>query len=225
MALDLVPVLSFIWIRGKCRYCGARIPRRLLLVEVVTAALFTSVYLRYGFGADFAILCAAISLLLALAVTDLEHGLVLDRLLAPGIVAALILMPFWPVLDLPRPLLGSHSVLASVLSSLLAGGAAFLLFLGILLAYPRAMGRGDVKLAGLVGVLVGFPGVLIALWLAVVSGGSVAGAFLLLRKKGIKDRVPVAPYLAAGATVTLLVGDDIASWYLELVPNLGALWP
>lgn len=222
-SLDMVPILSYLWLRGRCRYCGAAIPLRLLLVEVITGLLVTLVFLRYGLALESLVLSLAVFLLLALAIIDLEHGLILNRIVFPGAVAVLIVVPFWPELGLDRTFLGSQSMLASFLNSFLAGAGAFLLFLCIVLAYPAGMGGGDVKLAGLIGLLVGFPGVLVALWFSAVSGGLVAAVLLLLGKKGRKDAIPFGPFLALGAIAALLVGREVASWYQQLAAKVGAL--
>ena len=203
--LDLVPVLSYLWLRGKCRYCGKAIPARLPVVEAVTGLLFMGVYLRYGLGADFAVVCGAISVLLIVTMIDLDHGLILNRIVLPSALAALILAPFWTELGLSRSFLGSESMLASFVNSLVAGAGAFLAWLTIFLLYPRGMGAGDVKLAGLLGLLVGYPGVVVAVWLAVVSGGLVAVFLLALRRRGRKDAIPFGPFLALGAVVALFL--------------------
>lgn len=219
---DLVPIFSYLWLRGRCRYCGTGIPARLPVMEAVTALLFTLVFLRYGPSLESLILWLAVSLLLVLAIIDLEHGLILNRVLVPGAVALLVLAPFWSELGLPRPFLGNAGLLASLTNSLLAGGGAFLLFMAIFLIYPGGMGAGDVKLAGLLGLLVGFPGVLIALWFAAVTGG-LAAALLLARRKGRKDAIPFAPFLILGALVALLAGGEVTSVYQRLAVGMAGI--
>jgi leader peptidase (prepilin peptidase)/N-methyltransferase len=221
----MIPVLSYLWLRGKCRYCGVDIPRRLLVVEVVTALLFTLIDLRYGLSWESLVLALAVSLLLLVAIIDLEHRLILNRLIVPGLVAALVLAPFWSELEMARPFLGSHNMLASLFNSLVAGAGAFLLLLGILLVYPAGMGEGDVKLAGLLGLLVGFPGIVVTVWLAALSGGLAGAALLLLRKKGRRDPIPFAPFLTLGATVALLAGSEVVSLYWGLVAQVAGLGP
>ena len=87
------------------------------------------------------------------------------------------------------------------------------MFLIIAMIYPNGMGGGDIKLSGVIGLLVGFPGALIALWLAVVTGGVAAIGLIAMRKLGRKDTMPFGPFLAAGAIAALLAGSEITSWY------------
>lgn len=218
--LDMVPVVSYLWLRGRCRYCGAAIPLRVMLTEATTGLLFTLLYLRFGYGIDFVVMCAVVSLLLIVALIDLEHGLILNRVIYPAIIALVLVAPFWPELGLSRSFPGTPSMLASLLNSLAAGAGAFLLFLAITLVYPQGMGGGDVKLAGLVGLLVGFPGILIALWIAGVTGGLLAIVLLLLGKKGRKDSIPFGPFLAGSAIIAFLASSEIIAKYQELADGL-----
>ena len=221
---DLLPVISYLWLRGRCRYCGAVFPARLMVVESITGLLFTAVYLQYGLGVAFVIVGAAVSVLVAVARIDLEHGLILNSITYPSIGLLIIMAPFWNELDMPRGFLGNEDMLASLLSSLVGGAGSFLFFLAILVAYPQGMGGGDVKLAGVVGLMAGFPGALVAVWIAAVTGGLVAIALLLLRKKGRKDAIPFGPFLSLGGISVLLAGSEIVSRYLDVAGNLTGFW-
>ena len=222
--MEKVPILSYLWLRGRCRDCGATISRRVFVVEVLTALLFTAVYWRVGgLGLDFAIISLSASLLLAVAVIDLEHQLILNRIVFPSAVVFLLLAPFWTELDMPRTLLESSGVIASFLNSVASGVGAFLLFLIIFIAYPQGMGGGDVKLAGLIGLMVGYPAVIAALWSGIVAGGALALALLALRRKGRKDAMPFGPFLAFGGIVVLLAGSDLLSMYDRLVDSMAGV--
>ena len=223
-SLDLVPVVSYLWLRGRCRHCGARIPLRSPLVELSTGALFTLTYLRFGYSAETVVVCAALSILLIVTLIDLEHGLILNVIVFPTMAALVVLAPFWSELGFARPLLGSLGMPASLFNSLIAGSGAFAIFLAIALISPGGMGAGDVKFVGVLGLMLGFPGVLFALWLAVVTGGLVAATFLLLRKRGRKDAIPFGPFLALGAAMVLLVGTDLNTGYQEFAARLTGFW-
>ena len=221
--LELIPVLSYLWLRGRCRSCRATIPARTVVVEVVTGLLFVLVYLRFGLGPGFVVISAAVSLLIVVAVIDYEHQLILNRIVFPSLVVVLLLAPFWTEIGVPRTFLGSSGMLASLLNSLGSGLGAFLLFFGILLAYPGGMGGGDVKYAGLLGLLIGFPGILVVWWSSAVVGGAFAIVLLVLRKKGRKDAISFGPFLSLGGILGLMAGSDIMNGYQRLAETFGGL--
>ena len=213
-AFDLVPVLSYVWLRARCRYCGAAIPRRLPLVEAGTGLLFALAAASFGFSAAFAAAAVILGLLVAITIIDLEHGLILDKVVLPASVAALLMAPLWPLVGVEREFFWWSGPLASFASSLAGGVAGFVFFLAIVFLRPGGMGGGDVKLGGLLGLLLGLAGVVIAVWVAVVAGGVVAAALLVLGKRGRKSEMPFGPFLAGGAAVALLAGSQVQSWYL-----------
>jgi len=187
-----------------------------MVVEAITGILFTVVYMRHGMDVEFVILAIAVSVLVVVALIDLERGLILNKIIYPCLVVLVVLAPFWTELGLSRSFLGSDDLVGNLLNSLLSGLGAFLVFLLIAIAYPSGMGGGDVKLGGAIGLLVGYPGALIALWLAVVAGGLAAIGLMMMRKLGRKDSMPFGPFLALGAIVALLAGGEISSWYNDL---------
>ena len=217
---DLVPVLSYLWIRGKCRYCSAPIPVRFMAVEALTGALFTAVYLRHGLEVEFILLATAVSLMIVVALIDLEHGIIPNKIILPSLVVLIILSPFWTELGLPRSFLGNEDLAGTLINSILTGLGSFLVFLGIAMIYPNGMGGGDVKLGGVIGLLVGYPGALLALWLAVVIAGVIAIGLVVMGKLSRKDTMPFGPFLSLGAVAALLAGTDITSWYNDLADFL-----
>jgi len=213
---DMVPILSYLWLKGKCHHCSAAIPLRLMAVEALTGAMYIAVYFRFGLDLGGVLMAAAVSLLILVALIDIDHGLILNKLMFPSVIALLVLAPFWTELGLSRSFLGSDGLLGTSLNSILAGSGSFLLFLIIAMIYPNGMGGGDIKLSGVIGLLVGFPGALIALWLAAVGGGVAAIGLIAMRKLGRKDTMPFGPFLAAGAIAALLAGSEITSWYQSI---------
>jgi len=198
--LDLVPLFSYLWLRGRCRYCRAPIPLRLPIVEGMTGLLFAFLYWKFGLGLELGISLVYACLLTVIFVIDLENQLVLDKVIYPGMALALAFSFFWPGLG--------------VLSSL-AGGALGLAAMALpFIIYRRGMGMGDVKLGALIGLMSGYPLVVIALLLSVITGGLVAGSLLAFKIKKRSDPIPFAPFLATSAMVTLLWGQAIWQWYL-----------
>ena len=218
--VDLVPILSYLWLRGRCRYCGAPIPARVPLIEALMGVLLTLAFIRYGLTPGFVVAAVAIALLTAISLIDLEHGIIPNRLVIPAAVVALAISPLWPSLEIARPFLGGTRMVASLESSVASGAGAFLIFLAIFLVYPGGMGAGDVKLAGMLGLLLGFPATVVAIWLAMVGGGLVAATLLLFKKLGRKTSIPFGPFLGSAAVVTLLGEGDLISLYERFFPTL-----
>ena len=213
--LDLVPVLSYVLLRGKCRSCGSSIPLRNPLVEVVTAVFFGVIHSLYGLGPVAWIILGYGSLFIAIAVIDLEWTIIPDKLVLAGSVVALAVGHFGPI--------GEDRSLAGAFVSIAAGGgvglgAMLFIYLASLAVYRHTggFGFGDVKLGLLIGLVVGFPEVAISFYFAFVSGGLVASFLLLVKLRGRKDTLPYGPFLSAGAVTTLIVGKDLG-WYLDLL--------
>lgn len=200
--VDLVPVISYLALRGRCRGCGTHIPLRVLLVELATGASFAALWWWFGPGVPLLAASCFASLCILVAVIDLEHRLVLNRVIYPALLAG-------PLLAIA---LGT-----SLADSLLGGVAGGLLLLAPYLLYRAGMGGGDVKLAAFIGLVSGFPAVIVALFIAFVAGGLSSGALLLAGVRSRKDPVPFAPFLLAGGAAALLYGAPIISWYLALL--------
>ncbi len=211
-SLDLVPLFSYLWLRGRCRYCRAPIPLRLPIVEGITGLLFAFLYWKFGLGLELGISLVYACLLTVIFVIDLENQLVLDKVIYPGMALALAFSLFWPGLGVISSLEGG--ALGRVVSSL-AGGALGLVAMALpFIIYRRGMGMGDVKLGALVGLMSGYPLVFVALLLSVIAGGLVGAILLAFKIKKRSDPIPFAPFLATSAMVTLLWGQAIWQWYL-----------
>ena len=212
---DLVPILSYLWLRGKCRFCGAHIPLRNVVVEAVTGALFVVVAYRFGLGSVAWVILAYSSLLIAITVIDLDHTIIPDKLVFPAMALAFVAAPFGPVAE-DRAL--GDTFLRVTTGGLAALGVMMLIYLFSLAAYrsPAGFGFGDVKLGALIGLVTGFPEVVITMYFAFVSGGVVALLLLLLRLKGRRDAIAYGPFLALGTVATFLVGEDLG-WYMGLI--------
>jgi leader peptidase (prepilin peptidase)/N-methyltransferase len=201
-AYDNIPVVSWLLLRGRCRDCGARIPATYPLVEALMALLWVAVVLSQDGAGSIALGLAMVTLLVPVAVIDLEHRIIPNRLLAPFAVAAVVILALADPSELPE--------------HLIAGAAAGAFFLLAALAYPRGMGMGDVKLAAVMGLYLGrsvAPALLAALIL-----GTVVGIVVMARvgaAAGRKTAVPFGPFMALGGLVGLFAGPAIVDWYLS----------
>ncbi len=217
---DLVPVFSYLWLRGHCRYCQAPIPRRLLWMEIGAGVLFAFLYWHYGLSIELAVTAFYCCLFITLMVIDLEHGLILNKIVYPAMLVALLISPFLPPskvtqLDGAIALLLSNFPESGIVQAAIGGGIGLGLFLLIVIISKGGMGWGDVKMAGLIGLITGYL-IPVSLFLAAILGGLVAGILLLLKIRKRKESIPFAPFLSLATIITLLYGSNILNWYLGL---------
>jgi leader peptidase (prepilin peptidase) / N-methyltransferase len=206
---DNLPLLSFALLGGRCRACRAPISWRYPLVEAVTALLFVACLER--FGLSLAALAAALfcCLMLALALIDLEHQLLPDRLTLPGIAAGLALQPWLPWAGGPWRAMAAALLGAGVLLAI--RGAWYLL------RREEAMGLGDVKMIALIGSFLGWKGMLVALFFASLAGSLTGLALMWRGGAGLRTRLPFGSFLALGGLAALFAGREIAAWYGSLL--------
>jgi len=199
---DNVPVLSWLWLKGRCRSCRGAISARYPLVEAGTAVLLVAVVLAKGADSDAWLGLAFVLLLVPVTLIDLDHRIIPNKLMLIGTVVSLA------ILLLTRP----ESLTEHLIAAAAAGG--FLLVAA--LAYPAGMGMGDVKLAAVMGLFLG-SAVAPAMFTAFIAG-SVVGGLIIARKgakEGRKTAIPFGPYLALGGLVGLFAGDPVVDWYLN----------
>lgn len=206
---SFLPVISYFWRRRQCPICTLRIPLRALLVEVVTAAACGVIGYWYGLTPTAVILIFYCALFIHLAVVDLEHSLLLNVVVLPAIPVALAVFPFSP--------LGEGWGLAEAYLRCLAGmGLGFAVMLGIYLASRGGMGLGDVKLAALLGAILGFPQIIAGLAIAFILGGAAGVIILLLKLRRRSDPIPFGPALVIGTALVAFGGTAVYGWYLNL---------
>jgi leader peptidase (prepilin peptidase)/N-methyltransferase len=201
---DNVPVLSWLALRGRCRSCRAPISARYPLVEAMSGLLCALVVIAKGPDEDALLGLALVLLLIPITLIDLDHRIIPNKLTLLGAIVAPALVAATAPDRLPE--------------HLIAGVAAGGFFLLALLAYPRGMGMGDVKLAAVLGLFLG-RAVGPALFVALVAG-TLVGAAVIARKgaaEGRKTAVPFGPFLALGGVVALFAGDAMVDWYLSTV--------
>ena len=221
--LDLIPVFSYLLLRGRCRYCQAHIPLRILWVEVASGLLFFLSYWRFELTAEFAITALWCCVFLVIIFIDWEHKLILNRITYPAALVGLVILGIdtisadWSVLTYIKFHWPESGVLnIDILNGIIAGAVGFAFFFIVFLINPRGMGMGDIKLAFLIGLATGLPLVAVALLIGILAGGLAAIVFILLMKKGRKDVIPYGTFLAIGPIISLLWGNEILDWYLSL---------
>jgi leader peptidase (prepilin peptidase)/N-methyltransferase len=201
-AIDNIPVVSWLALRGRCHHCGAPISARYPLVELSTAVLYAAVVATQDDAVRIALGLLLVTALVPITLIDLDLRIIPNRITAPAAVAALVAIA---VLD--------SGFLVEAIVAGIAGGGFFLI---AALLYPRGMGMGDVKLAGVLGLYLGravAPAILIAL-----IAGVFVGAAIMVRKgavEGRKTAVPFGPFLALGGMLAFFVGNELVDAYLD----------
>ncbi|MEW6675663.1 MAG: prepilin peptidase [Nitrospirota bacterium] len=205
---DNIPILSYIFLGGRCRACKARISFRYPFVELLNAVLYIMVLWRFGSGWHTLIYFVFCSALIVIAFIDLDFQIIPDRITLIGILIGLITGSFL----LPDPFL-RYSALgykSSIIGFLVGGG----FFYAVAVLSRGGMGGGDIKMMAMVGSLMGWKSVLLTTFLGSLVG-AVFGTFLMLFKgKGRKTKIPFGPFLALGSVITLFYGQEILYWYL-----------
>ena len=205
---ELIPVLSWVFLGGKCRWCGERISARYPLTELLFAAVSAACFLRFGVSVlclrNYVFLCC----LFCLTLTDLDDMIIPDGCHIISAAAWLLALPF--------TFTGWADTLLHILAAVVFGGV----LLGISVIMDRRLGReslggGDIKLFAVTGLYLGFAGTLFTVLLSCILGLAVYAAVLRKNKSG--QAFPFGPSIAAAAAVMLLFGDWLISWYTNLL--------
>jgi len=210
---DNVPLFSYVFLQGKCRHCGGRIPPRYILVEVITIGLSVATFAHFGKLPEYLIyFCFLVAPLIVVTFIDLEHRLIPDVISLPGIAAGAMARLAFNTGPSFTP------VLIDIILGILVGGG-FLCIVGLgyeWLKKQEGLGGGDVKLAAMLGAFFGWKAIIFILLVSSVLG-SVVGLFLILIfRKGLKYAMPFGPFLVAAAYIYLFWGEKILNWYLGL---------
>jgi len=207
---DLIPILSFLILKGKCRYCQKPISLQYPLVELATGILFLLIVFHFSSDFLFSIFCLLIScFLIIIFVYDLKHYIIPDRVIYPAIAIALIFNTFYSIFIIHN----SKFLIQSLLSAL--GAASFFLII-VLVSRGRWMGIGDIKLAFFMGLFLSFPGILIALFSAFLIGAVLGLWLVAFGKKTMKSEVPFGPFLVTGTFIALFFSQPLINWYWNL---------
>lgn len=214
---DLIPVLSFFILRGKCRYCRQKISFQYPLVELATAAIFLLIFNKFGvynFQSFFA-LCLMLGvacLMIVVFVFDLKHYLIPDEITLSAVFLALIYQ-LLKINDSGLQIADFKQLLNPLLAAF--GASAFFLAL-VLISRGKWMGLGDVKFAVFMGLFLGWPNILAALFLAFFIGAIIGVGLIIFNKKGWKSEIPFGPFLVIATFLAMFFGQNIAAWYLGL---------
>ena len=208
---DNVPVVSWLLLRGRCRDCGTGISIRYPAVEVATAVVFGVLAWRFGFDGALPAFLYLGAIGVALTMIDIDVHRLPNAIVLPSYVVAAVL------LTVPAAATGEWSQL---LRAALGGLVLFAFYFALAFVYPAGMGFGDVKLAGVLGIYLGWLGwgvLLIGGFLGFLLGGVVGGALMVVRRAGRKSKIPFGPFMLVGALIAILTGQRIFDGYLNLM--------
>jgi len=208
-----IPLLSFILLRGKCRFCHSPISWQYPLVELLTGVLFVMVVLFLSpmqdywmtgllddWIIDLLIYWFLISTFIVIFFTDLRHQIVPDEVVYPAILIAFLFL-----------ITNYQLLITNYLLSAFGAGLFFLIL--HLITRRKGMGLGDVKLAILMGLVLGFPKIIVALYLAFLTGALIGVILILARKKKFGEHIPFGPFLSGATIVALFWGEEIMKWF------------
>ncbi len=206
-AYQNIPVVSFLFLKGRCGACGAKISWKYPLVEALHGVAFLFIFFQFGPTLNTLIYCLFFSSLVAVTFIDLSHRIVPDQITLPGMVIGVICAS--TVLS-PGPL--------SSLLGLFVGGGIFYLIAVLSLAVLKkeGMGGGDIKLIAMIGAFLGWKGMLLTIFLAACSGSIIGILLILTQGRDRAEPIPFGPFLAVGAVVALFWEKGILDWYFSI---------
>lgn len=203
---DNIPILSYLWLKGKCRHCSSPIAFRYLLVEFAGGFLALCAYFKFGITIEAFVYYALISSLLVITFIDIDHQIIPDVITLPGI----------PIFFFASFTLAATTYKDSLLGILAGGGSLLLIAVTYnLLTKKEGMGGGDIKLLAMIGAALGWKGVLFTIFIGSAIG-TLVGIILMLRtRRGLKLAIPFGPFLSMGAIIYIFFGSSIINWYLN----------
>ncbi len=217
--LDLVPVFSYIFLRGKCRYCGERVSARYPIVEVLTAIAFLLLYNRFSFSLEYLVAVFFSCILICIAFIDFDLKIIPNGLVIAGLVCGIALFVY--NLFYPVSIFGDRVWYNPLIGMI--GGAGFLLLVSVfgLIVYKSedAMGMGDVKLLAAVGLFLGWRLTIVTLLIAVIFASIISLVLILFKKISGKSTIPFGPFIALGAFIAMNYGWNIIDFYLGFLPK------
>ena len=204
---DNIPLLSYLFLMGKCRQCDHRISLRYPIVELLTGILSLMLFTTYGISFQYLLSLLFAATLVTISFIDLDHRIIPDILSLPGVAAG------WAVSFFPWGVYWIDSLIGT-----LAGGGSLYL---VAVLYERMTGRegmggGDIKLLAMIGAWMGWQALPLIVLIASLTGAVIGVVFILFSGKGYRFRIPFGPFLSLGALLYLFFGRDLTLWYFGL---------
>ena len=205
---DNIPVLSYLVLRGRCRFCKERISFRYPVVEILTGLFALVTFLKYGITLEALIYYVFVSALIVITFIDIDHQIIPDIITLPGI----------PLFFIAGIVLPGITYIDSIIGVFAGGGSLFLVaWIYHLVTKKEGMGGGDIKLLAMIGALVGWQGVLFTIFVA-SAVGTISGILVMLKaRKSMKLAIPFGPFLAIGGIAYIFIGPQLIYWYFNML--------
>ena len=205
---DNIPVLSYLWLKGKCRFCKATISPRYPLVEFISALMATSLFLRFGISLETPVYYVFFASLIVITFIDIDHHIIPDIISLPGI----------PVFFAASFILSVISPLDSLIGILAGGGSLYAVaWVYTAITKKEGMGGGDIKLLAMIGAAIGWKGVIFTIFVSSTLGSAIGIIIMTVTQKNMKLIIPFGPFLSMGAMVYIFFGPELIHWYLNLL--------
>ena len=204
-SVDLIPVFSYLFLKGKCKSCNEKISIKYPLIEILNAILYLILFIKYGMSINFIFYALLTSLLIVTSIIDIETKYIYNSTTIFGLILGIVYIGV-------SYYLGNINILDNIL-----GGIVGYLIIFLIVKTTKAMGEGDIDIAGICGLFIGVKGILVALFLAVVIGGVFAIIVLLTKLKEKKDEIPFSQYIAIGTFLWIVIGQSLLNLYLNMI--------
>ncbi|WMJ80847.1 prepilin peptidase [Clostridium sp. MB40-C1] len=196
----LIPVISYIFLKGKCSYCGEKISIRYPILEAFTGFIFVILYSFYGFTLEFVKFSLLSCFLIVISIIDIDTTDIYFKTTISGIVAGIVFI----LINCIR----GYYVSTYIIGGLIGGG-----FIAFIILITKGMGWGDAEICLLCGLYLGWQKTILMIFLAVVLGAIIGVLLIITKKKSRKDYIPFGPYIAIGAFISMIYGQKIIMWY------------
>lgn len=204
---DLIPVFSYIFLRGRCRNCKQKISIQYPCIELLNCVLYIFIYMEYGFTIETLKFMILASLMIVIGMIDLKTQYVYSATIVIGAIAGIIFFVAEWINDGSFP------------KDKLIGMLIGLILIGLIVLLTRGMGVGDIEIVALSGLFLGIRGSIFTLFTSFVLGGIAGILIMLIKKKGRKEAISFGPYIAIATIMSIYVGNYVINYYLENILN------
>ncbi|AGY76850.1 MULTISPECIES: prepilin peptidase [Clostridium] len=199
---DLIPIVSYVILRGKCRNCREKISKKYPIVEFITGLLYLMLYIKFGISIDIVKYVVFISILIVIGIIDFDTTDIYFKTTIVGLISAFVFLGIYYYNGLP---------IRTYIYGGIAGGGLLVL---IILITKGGMGWGDAEICLICGLFLGLKFTFVMLFLSFIIGAIIGVILILSGKKSKKDYIPFGPFITAASVITVFCGQNILSWYL-----------